>query len=230
MIGGIKLMDIKLIRKICLDTGLSTNYIIKDKEISKIFKLLENKFDNIILKGGTSLNRVYFNKFKRFSEDIDFDIFSKKEINILKEDIYLILKKYLKSYIVNKPRIMNKTIRFDIQYINEINQKDKIMLEFRLNNKDMPDINKKIIYPGFVDFDISYFNVYSLEELFYQKIKAFINRDEGKDIYDIYVILKDNNFPIKDKSIVINKLNNIINDDYKIKLYNNSTNHYILKK
>lgn len=220
--------EIKEIRKKALDTGLSINYIMKDQELSKIFKLLENKIENIILKGGTALNRVYFKEGKRFSEDIDFDLFTKKDINLVKEDIYKILQKELKGYILNKPRIMNETIRYDVQYINKFNQKDKIRLEFKVNYKKLPKADLKIINPGEIDKIVSLYKVYSLEELFKQKINAFLNRDEGKDIYDIYNILNIQKQKLDEK--VVLKLNKIINDPLKIKYYNNSTNHFIFKK
>ena len=47
-------------------------YIAKDEAISKVLKSLENT-PEIILKGGTAVNRVY-TKNKRFSEDIDLDL------------------------------------------------------------------------------------------------------------------------------------------------------------
>jgi predicted nucleotidyltransferase component of viral defense system len=224
----LKMITIKEIRKKALDNGLSINYIIKDRELSKIFKKLEGKIENIILKGGTALNRVYFMENKRFSEDIDFDIYTNKEINIIKEEIYKIIKKELNEYILSPPRIMNQTIRYDVQYINEFNEKDKIRLEFRINNKSMPPAELKIINPGLTSNIASLYKVYSLEELFFQKIDAFLNRDEGKDIYDIYNILKIKKINMNKKVEI--KLKEIINDPLKIKYYNNSTNHFILKR
>jgi predicted nucleotidyltransferase component of viral defense system len=226
---GLK-MDIKEIRKKSLETGLSINYIMKDKEISNIFKKLEGKINNLILKGGTALNRVYFLDGKRFSEDLDFDIFTFKDINTIKEEIYQILKIELKEYILNKPRIMNQTIRYDVQYINEFNQKDKIKLEFKLNKKKMPLADIKIINQGFSLQNPSLYKVYSLNELLDQKINAFLNRDEGKDIYDIYqILLTDKKLKINNKEVFL-KLEKLISDDSKIKYYNNSTNHFIIKK
>ena len=67
-------MDLKDIKKLAIDNELSINYILKDLEISKIFKLLENTLENTILKGRTVINRVYFKKEnRRFSEHIEFD-------------------------------------------------------------------------------------------------------------------------------------------------------------
>lgn len=219
-------MEIKEIRQIALKTGLSINYIIKDKEISKIFKILEDKIKNIVLKGETAINRVYLNEEKRFSEDIDFDIFTNKDINIIKEEVYLILKKELNQYIVEKPRIMNKTIR----YVNEFNQKDKIKIEYRVDNTKEKKVDKKIINYGFVPHPSSLYPVYSIEDILDQKINAFLNRDEGKNIFNIYFILITKKIKVKNKQEVIKKLNIILKDPLKIKYYNNSTNYFISKK
>jgi hypothetical protein len=123
---------------------------------------------------------------------------------------------------------MNETIRYDVKYINQFKQKDKIKLEFKVNHKKMPKVNLKIINPGQLDNIASLYQVYSLEELYNQKINAFLNRDEGKDIYDIYYILQIKKYKINRN--VILKLESIIKDPLKIKYYNNSTNHFIFKK
>ena len=65
-------MEIDELRRLAAKEELSLNYIAKDEMISKILHSLQ-EFDDLILKGGTAINRVYL-KNKRFSEDIDFDI------------------------------------------------------------------------------------------------------------------------------------------------------------
>ncbi|NCC71270.1 hypothetical protein EOM09_06835, partial [bacterium] len=83
---------------------------------------------------------------------------------------------------------------------------------------------------GFSSQIPSLYKVYSLNELLDQKICAFLNRDEGKDIYDIYqILLTDNKLKINNKDVFL-KLEKIISDESKIKYYNNSTNHFIIKK
>lgn len=182
-------MELKEIRKLALDYELSINYILKDLEISKIFKILETKLDNVVLKGGTGINRVYFKKEnRRFSEDIDFDIYSKDNINIVKEKLYLILKNLLNEYTVEKPRLMNETIRFDVYYTGI--QKDKIKLEFKLNKGILKNTNQKIVDFGFVPATASIYVIYDLEELINQKLLAFVNRTDGKDAYDLYYLLQ----------------------------------------
>lgn len=225
-------MELKEIRKLALDNELSINYILKDLEISKIFKVLESKLDNVVLKGGTGINRVYFKKEnRRFSEDIDFDIYSKENINIVKEKLYLILKNTLNEYIVEKPRIMNETIRFDVYYTGI--QKDKIKLEFRLNNNNLINTIQKIVDYGFVPATASIYTIYDLEELINQKLLAFVNRTDGKDAYDLYYLLQQEHNKSKIKKELLAKskakIKILISDKKQIKYLENSINHYIPK-
>jgi uncharacterized protein len=234
-------MDKKEIRRKALEKGLSINYIMKDKEISKIFLILENKINDIFLKGGTGINRVYLEETKRFSEDIDFDVYSKENINKVKEDIYKILKKELKDYDVQKPRIMNKTIRYDVLYVNEFENKEKIRLEYRIINKKPKNVNLKIINNGFVSYKTCLYYIYTIEELIFQKLFALINRIEGKDIYDIYYLLeqKYNKKELKEifkqkeqEQIIITaieRLKEFLNKKETLTYINNSTNHFISK-
>ncbi len=225
-------MELKEIRKLALDYELSINYILKDLEISKIFKILETKLDNVVLKGGTGINRVYFKKEnRRFSEDIDFDIYSKDNINIVKEKLYLILKNLLNEYTVEKPRLMNETIRFDVYYTGI--QKDKIKLEFKLNKGILKNTNQKIVDFGFVPATASIYVIYDLEELINQKLLAFVNRTDGKDAYDLYYLLQLEFIKQKiNKELLTEskeKLKKIKVDKKQIRYLENSINHYIPK-
>lgn len=225
-------MELKEIRKLALDYELSINYILKDLEISKIFKILETKLDNVVLKGGTGINRVYFKKEnRRFSEDIDFDIYCKDNINIVKEKLYLILKNLLNEYTVEKPRLMNETIRFDVYYTGI--QKDKIKLEFKLNKGILKNTNQKIVDFGFVPATASIYVIYDLEELINQKLLAFVNRTDGKDAYDLYYLLQLEFIKQKiNKELLTEskeKLKKIKVDKKQIRYLENSINHYIPK-
>ncbi len=225
-------MELKEIRKLALDNELSINYILKDLEISKIFKLLEDKLENTVLKGGTGLNRVYLKKEnRRFSEDIDFDIYSKENINVVKEKLYLKLKEILKEYNVEKPRIMNETIRFDVYYTGI--QKDKIKLEFKINEGLIKNTNQKLVDFGFVPAIASIYLTYTLEELINQKLLAFVNRTDGKDAYDLYYLLQlDYNKQKIDKGLLLkakNKTKALISDKKQLRYLENSINHYIPK-
>jgi len=141
---------------------------------------------------------------------------------------------------------MNKTIRYDCYYVNELNHKDRVQVEFyiahdKIISAKLPE--KKTYKSGFIESQFAYLRVYSFEDLFARKIVACLNRIEGKDIYDL-VYCFERNF---DKNIVeqeigktghiyglndnpdeiianlIQKLNSIENQHY----IGTSTNHFI---
>ncbi len=220
-------MEIEELRRLSAKEELSLNYIAKDEMISKILFNLQD-FDDIILKGGTAINRIYI-KNKRFSEDIDFDIISngtvKEALAKTKENV-LKLKDFFE---IAKPRIMNKTIRYDLYYLNPLNHKDRIMLEFKPVNKVL-NYSKKIINYGFVPFEATLLNVYELETLIAFKLECLLTRMEGKDLFDLYYLLDLIHKPIKlpkeKRDLIINRLQ--LNDE-EVKAMANVINHYIPK-
>jgi len=110
--------------------------------ISKALLQLQGN-EEIILKGGTAINRVYL-KNKRFSEDIDFDLLFKGNVKEAVIKTKEIVKK-INGFDVARPRIMKNTVRYDLFYINPLNHKDKIRLEFSVI-KEAKNYSKKICW------------------------------------------------------------------------------------
>src|SRR3989344_8380575 len=108
-------MELDELRRLAAKEELSLNYIAKDEMISKALAKLQ-KFDNIILKGGTAINRVYL-KNKRFSEDIDLDLIFNGTVKLALTATNKIIK-VIEGFDIAKPRIMKKTIRYDLFYIS----------------------------------------------------------------------------------------------------------------
>lgn len=217
-------MEIEDLRRLAAKEELSLNYIAKDEMISKIlFKL--QKFDNLILKGGTAINRVYI-KNKRFSEDIDFDIISNEDLKQTLTKTKEIIKD-LTDFEIDRPRIMKESIRYDLFFINPLNHKDRIILEFK-PIKSATGYSKKIINFGFVPHESALLNVYDIEELIKSKTECILTRFEGKDFFDLYYLLDNLNNSIKiskfKKEAIIKRLSL---DDKDIKLMANVINHFI---
>lgn len=219
-------MDIEELRRLAAKEELSLNYIAKDEMLSKILLSLQS-FDNIVLKGGTAINRVYI-KNKRFSEDIDLDfVFKgswKKALSRTKEIVNV-----LKEFNISKPHIMNDTIRYDLFYTNLLNHKDRIRLEFKVVKK-ADNYSKKIVNFGFVPYESSLLNAYDIEELIAHKIECIMNRTEGKDFFDLYYLMSAPHKNIKilrdNKEKIIQR---IILEEKEIKSAANIANHYIPK-
>lgn len=165
-------MEIVELRRLAAKEELSLNYLAKDEMISKVlFQLQET--EDIILKGGTAISRVY-TRNKRFSEDIDFDLsFSGNVKEAVKRTKEIVNK--LQGFKIEKERIMNQTIRYDLFYLNPLEHQDKIRLEFRVTKKPAK-YTKKIVNFGFVPAESSLINVYDIEEMIIQKIDCILNR------------------------------------------------------
>jgi predicted nucleotidyltransferase component of viral defense system len=122
----------------------------------------------LIFKGGSAL--MFFYGLDRFSEDLDFD--SKYEISV-------------KSLMSTFKRIGEIAVKKDTKTVKRIYVKPS-----GENFNIKVEISLRSYTP--IDEPISVFNklkVYSINDLFSQKIKAFIGRDKARDLYDIGFIV-----------------------------------------
>ena len=182
--------DPEILRHISAKTGLGLKYLSKDEKVSIVLEQLRFLFPEVILKGGTALNRAYLAKLgvSRFSEDIDLDFVSDysldEKISAIRERIAGIT-----DFDVQGPRILHRTLRFDCYYINEFGDKDRIQVEFYLTRTESVKVEDTLVKSPFIETHPTIFKVYSLEDLIARKFVALYNRMEGKDIYDIFYCL-----------------------------------------
>jgi len=215
-------MNLEELRRLAAKEEMSLNFIAKDEMLSKLLVILKG-FDDLVLKGGTAVNRVYINK-KRFSEDIDFDLIFKgsvKEALGRTKEIVSVIK----GFEIQRPRIMHSTIRYDLIYTNPLGHKDKVRLEFRVTKK-AGKYSKKIVNWGFVPGESSLLNVYDIEELIKSKIECVLDRLEGKDFLDLYYLMEIPHKHVKriNKDKLIERINL---EEKEMKSVINAVNHYI---
>ncbi len=94
------MIDFFQAQRLSLKNNVSPDIIEKDYFIELIlFYFSQDTFlyDNIVFRGGTALKKIYFPEY-RFSEDLDFVINSKDDINIFRDKIYRILQKISSEY------------------------------------------------------------------------------------------------------------------------------------
>jgi predicted nucleotidyltransferase component of viral defense system len=216
-------MELSELRSLAAKEELSLNYIAKDEMISRVLFAVQGN-DDIILKGGTAINRVYL-KNMRFSEDIDLDLVFKENVKKAIKRANEIAAK-IKGFQVEKPRIMKETIRYDLFYINPLAHKDKIRLEFRIVKK-ASGYEKRVVNFGFVPSESSLLNVYDIDKLIKHKIECITDRTEGKDFFDLYYLLDLPHTQIKESNKIIQKLNL---EQKEITAVANIINHYIPRK
>ena len=146
-------------------------YKLQDKVLQIVFKT-EREF---YLTGGTCLSRFYFEK--RYSDDLDFFADNSSRFNFAVKNIVYQLKD---NFSVTK----------------EIDSKDFIRL--RIDNALQLDfVNEKIPRVKDVVITSESFVIDNLDNILSNKLTAVINRDNPKDIFDIYLIYKFHMFSWK---------------------------------
>jgi len=172
-------------------------------DYKKLYKLQDSVLDIIFsvqpifyLTGGTCLSRFY--KEKRYSDDLDlFTHESDKFFKVVKEIKLLLLKHF--------------------QVNEEVSSKDFVRLN--INNILQVDfVNDKVIrYKETITLDNGYI-IDNYENIFANKITAVMGRDNPKDIFDIYLIMKFFKYNLKDILEVAHQKAFFYNDDLIIRL------------
>lgn len=134
----------------------------------------------VFFKGGTAL-RIFYQS-PRFSEDFDFD--SRLSINELEHAIQLTLELLDKDGIGSEILESKKTSGGYFGIIKLDSLKTSLEISNRKNSKGEP-----VTIVG--DFTLPYtIFLLSAENLFSEKIDAFLSRQKPRDYYDLYFILR----------------------------------------
>ena len=149
--------------------------------------------DELIFKGGTCL--LFFYGLNRFSEDLDFTMI--KEINMKK--VISNIKKDLENlgvnYRITEMKDTNNSISLKIGVEGPLFSKEiercfvSMEISKRENVKNYKTSELKSIYR-----DILGFNIYVMaeKEILAEKIRALVTRNQARDLFDIYFLLKKN--------------------------------------
>ncbi|HEX9845920.1 MAG TPA: nucleotidyl transferase AbiEii/AbiGii toxin family protein [Candidatus Nitrosotenuis sp.] len=248
-------LSIREINQAAARTGIGRQYILKEVRVfdiwSKICPALLSKeitaHAKVICKGGTSLNKVFLGRVQRFSEDLDMDIFFKKRLE-REEKIQFIKNKIIplvsSSYTVPKEARKRNIILFFCKFKNELGMDDNVQLEFNIGESRTGVDEIATARSSILQLKLDNIPVYSFDTLVAMKMKAFYEREEGKDVYDLYYSLrsKKNNWSkvisiLKDVlrssgidyKVFKKELPNKLSDSKKMRSLHASTNPYIPK-
>lgn len=183
--------------------------------------------DNLAFKGGTALKKCYFGEY-RFSEDLDFSYIGDASnavllMDLLREACTLAtqgMSAYMPSPILTIEQYTEKqphpegqlafVIRAQLPWHKEPTV--KVMVEITMQEKViLPLMPKNIIHRYGEDID-AIINVYSLEEIISEKLRAILQytkklheqgwaRSRVRDYYDLWNIFK--NFSTQINTLVI---------------------------
>lgn len=209
-------------------SGLDTTIIEKDYYVTMLLRLLSNKLDYIVFKGGTSLSKTK-KVINRFSEDIDISTSRKitqgekrkvktsiieaiDELGMTIDNIndirsrrdYNLYRIKYDSILNNNDKVIQNAILLEVVYMSVAYPTKKLFInnyfDDYVDNKDM------IIKFGLEPFKM---NVQSLERTFIDKVFAIcdyylLNKKyrNSRHIYDLYKIYPLVKFDKKFKSLV----------------------------
>jgi len=143
----------------------------------------------IVSKGGTALNKIFLGESQRFSEDLDFDAFFKRDLDRSQKIIFLqenVMSSVRAGYAVDQPRVMREVVRFTCAFKNEMGQGDSLSVEFNIETPFVGEVVKAKAASSILPLRPIPIPVYSFHTLVAKKFKAFYERESGKDLYDIY--------------------------------------------
>ncbi|STQ88969.1 nucleotidyl transferase AbiEii/AbiGii toxin family protein [Helicobacter pullorum] len=132
-----------------------------------ILDLLVRNGIDLVLSGGTALHRFHLKEKYRYSEDLDF--FTQTDMKECMEFIEAIKQNKIPYKITNNAETLKQLIVFD-------NLKIELMQDVSYN-KPSPVKTQK----GFL--------VDSVETILSNKFECIYNRDEPRDLFDIYCII-----------------------------------------
>jgi predicted nucleotidyltransferase component of viral defense system len=186
-------LDLEICRTIAIRYGLPLQFVFKEFRlmdvISQIAAITAQKPGTLVLKGGTALNKAYLQKMQRFSEDADFDLVTGNS----RQELYGFGKKLaseIKGYEIADLRRVRSTIQFYCIYETPLGEKDHVRIDIAPKKLlTAKPLESNTITSEFTHSSVSGIPVYSMEDLTARKMHALADRAEGKDLYDVHVVL-----------------------------------------
>jgi predicted nucleotidyltransferase component of viral defense system len=228
------MIDYLQVQRLAIRNNVSPEIIEKDYLIELVlFYFSKDNFlcENFVFRGGTALKKVYFPEY-RFSEDLDFVVDNKKEINVYQDIIIQILQKISFDYPIKiDKRSMFERDRLQLYIIYDIIPDIKGIKELKvdiLQDYYIPKHEKRKLLFSYQEFENknSILKTYILESVLCDKIGRILDVDnEPRDLYDLWYLLKLNldvkvvRKEFKNKygyeMLIPNLLREIDKDDYK---------------
>lgn len=169
---------------------LRLSFILNDLNVMPEFK------GKLLLKGGTAINLIAFDKLPRLSVDLDLDFaenLSKERMQEEREKINRPLDKYCQENgYLKSGRCSFSLDSFSLFYTTATGSRDKLKLDINYHNRChiLEGEVSEIPFPFSMKDGVLTVAHVAVTELFAGKIKAFYERCKPRDIYDVYSLAK----------------------------------------
>ena len=195
------------IKRIAREEKLTAGVVEKDYAITWLlrgFYLVNSGLDDIfVLKGGTAIRKVYFPQTWRFSEDLDFTVANAVESGSIKEFMQQVFDRLLQesgiNYSFESFHPTEGSIIANVQFLGPLNFTNRIRHDISLKEKMVQEPERRPIRTNYSDLPKFEVLVYPLSEILAEKIRSIMQRGYSRDYYDVWRLLKENQF--KDSEI-----------------------------
>jgi len=170
-----------------------------------IVEIFSNPFlaDQLAFRGGTALHKLFFSPAARYSEDIDLVRTSKGGIKEIVDALRNCLEPWLGQ---PKTRQTGQSFKLLFYFFPEISASIKQKIKIEINIHENFSILNRLSKPFAVRSD--WFNqevgvnTFQLEELLATKLRALYERKKGRDAFDLWLAIKEQDFDPK-KTIIV---------------------------
>lgn len=187
------------LRKLMESTGYPIASIEKTLRLLELLKAInadEFLSANLTLKGGTAINIIHYSEIPRLSVDLDFDLARntlKEEMLQVKDEVSARIQEMSASmgYFMSDPRPNYAIHQTELHYRSTTGNHDKIKLDINcLSRCHMYESVVRNARNPFLSDDVFPVRMLSEYELFGAKLKALLERNTPRDIFDAYMLEK----------------------------------------
>ncbi|MGA1847043.1 nucleotidyl transferase AbiEii/AbiGii toxin family protein [Deferribacter abyssi] len=159
-----------------------------------IIELFSNKFlkSKLAFRGGTALYKLFMDRPVRYSEDIDLVQIKSEPIG----DILTEIKKTI-NYFEEKPKVKVKANNHNIifRFVTETEPFTTKKLKIEINSREHFSVlgyreRELKLSNGWCNKS-AIVNTFCLEELLATKLRALYQRKKGRDLFDLYYVLRN---------------------------------------
>lgn len=185
------------LRKLMESTGYPMASIEKTLRLLELLKAInadEFLSANLTLKGGTAINIIHYSEIPRLSVDLDFDLARntlKEEMLQVKDEVSARIREMSASmgYFMSDPRPNYAIHQTELYYWSTTGNHDKIKLDINcLSRCHMYESVVRNARNPFLSDDVFPVRMLSEYELFGAKLKALLERNTPRDIFDAYML------------------------------------------
>jgi predicted nucleotidyltransferase component of viral defense system len=217
------MLNAEEIRRIARQVGYSAGIVEKDYAISwllaGLFEADSRAGKSLVFKGGTALNKIFFPRMWRLSEDMDFTMLGGSSSDV-KEGYELAFERVASQsglrFSFDDFHATPGSVIASVQYRGPLISGNRIKQDVSLNEKLVlkPEMRKlKTVYPDVPSVSV---RVYALKEILVEKIRSIMQRGYARDYYDAWRLLKLQRFDSKEIGNLLKKkceVNEVLYDE-----------------